>query len=42
MKGGVREEFGTGEGALARKANREKEAYGRIDIGLRSDLWSRR
>lgn len=38
----MREEFGTGEGALARKANREKEACGRIDIGLWSDLWGRR
>lgn len=38
----MREEFGIGEGVLVRKVNREKEVYGRIDIGLRLDLWSRR
>lgn len=37
MKGRI----GTRGRVLARKANREKEIYERLEIGLRSDPWSR-
>lgn len=40
MKDSVSEGFGSSKKALARRADKGRK-FGRIEVGLRSELWSR-